>query len=46
VFFVRIDERGTLLRLVAPCSDVAAAERLVQKVLARATSVVFRRSLA
>jgi small-conductance mechanosensitive channel len=46
VLFVRIDERGTLLRLVAPCSDVKAAEKLVQKVLARATDVVFRRSLA
>jgi small-conductance mechanosensitive channel len=46
VYFVRIDERGTLLRLVATCSDVSAAEKLVQKVLARATSVVFRRSLA
>jgi small-conductance mechanosensitive channel len=46
VYFVRIDERGTLLRLVAPCSDVGAADRLVQKVLTRASSVVFRRSLA
>lgn len=46
VQYVRIDERGTLLRLVAPCSDVSGADKLVQKVLARAAAVVFRRSLA
>jgi small-conductance mechanosensitive channel len=46
VYYIRIDERGTLLRLVAPCGDVSGAEKLVQKVLARAAAVVFRRSLA
>jgi small conductance mechanosensitive channel len=46
VYFVRIDERGTLLRMVAACADVSAAEKLVQKVLARASHVVFRRALA
>ena len=45
VDFVRIDERGTLLRLVAACRDPAAAARLVQRALARASEVVFRRSL-
>jgi small-conductance mechanosensitive channel len=45
VYFVRIDERGTLLRLVASCNDVSSAEKLVQKVLGRAAQVVFRRSL-
>jgi small-conductance mechanosensitive channel len=45
VYFVRIDERGTLLRLVAPCKDVASADRLVQKVLGRAAQIVFRRAL-
>jgi small-conductance mechanosensitive channel len=45
VDFVRVDERGTLLRLVATCSDPPAANRLVQKALAKASQVVFRRSL-
>jgi small-conductance mechanosensitive channel len=45
VYFVRIDERGTLLRLVAPCTDTKAADRLVQKALGRASAVIFRRSL-
>lgn len=45
IYFVRVDERGTLLRLVATCRDAGAAERLVQRVLSRASQVVFRRSL-
>ncbi|HEY6909651.1 MAG TPA: mechanosensitive ion channel domain-containing protein [Myxococcales bacterium] len=45
VNFVRVDERGTLLRLVAHCTDAKAAERLVQKALGRAAAVVFRRAL-
>ncbi|MGZ6123707.1 MAG: mechanosensitive ion channel family protein, partial [Myxococcales bacterium] len=45
VDFVRVDERGTLLRLVATCTDPPAANRLVQKALGRAAQVVFRRSL-
>jgi len=45
VYFVRIDERGTLMRLVATCTDPAAADRLAQKTLARAAQVVFRRAL-
>ena len=45
VYYVRIDERGTLLRLVATCSDTPSADRLVQRALARASQVVFRRAL-
>ncbi|MGZ6125146.1 MAG: mechanosensitive ion channel family protein [Myxococcales bacterium] len=45
VDFVRVDERGTLLRLVATCADPQAANRLVQRALARASQVVFRRAL-
>jgi small-conductance mechanosensitive channel len=45
VYYVRVDERGTLLRLVATCVDNQAADRLVQKALARAAQVVFRRAL-
>ena len=45
VYFVRVDERGTLLRLVATCDDTAAADRLVQKALARAAQIVWRRAL-
>ena len=45
VYWVRIDERGTLLRLVATCTDSIAADRLGQKVLARAAQVVWRRAL-
>lgn len=42
VYWVRIDERGTLLRLVATCSDAVSADRLGQKVLARAAQLVWR----
>jgi hypothetical protein len=45
VDYVRVDERGTLLRLVATCTDPAAANRLVQRALARGSQVVFRRAL-
>ena len=45
VYWVRIDERGTLLRLVAACADAASADRLGQKILARAAQVVWRRAL-
>ncbi len=45
VYWVRIDERGTLLRLVATCADGGAADRLVQKTMARAAAIVFRNTL-
>lgn len=45
VDYLRVDERGTLLRLVASCADPPAANRLVQKALERASQVVFRRAL-
>lgn len=45
VYFVRVDERGTLLRLVATCTDTAAADRLGQKALKRASETAFRRAL-
>jgi small-conductance mechanosensitive channel len=45
VYYVRVDERGTLLRLVATCTEPAAADRLVQKALARAAQMVFKRAL-
>jgi small-conductance mechanosensitive channel len=45
VTWVRVDERGTLLRLVAACTDGISADRLGQKALARAAQVVFRRAL-
>ena len=45
VYWVRIDERGTLLRLVATCTDAASSDRLGQNVLARAAQVVWRRAL-
>ena len=44
VYWVRIDERGTLLRLVATCADAASSDRLGQKVLARASQTVWRRA--
>lgn len=45
VLYVRIDERGTLLRLIATCSDGAAADKLAQKVLARGAQIVHRASM-
>ena len=45
VVFVRIDERGALLRLVASCVDPAAADRLGQVTLKRASELIFRRAL-
>ncbi len=45
VYFTRVDERGTALLLVATCTDQPAANRLAQKALARASQIVFRRSL-
>jgi hypothetical protein len=45
VYWVRIDERGTLLRLVATCADASAADGLAQKTMARAAAIVFRNSL-
>ena len=45
VYYVRVDERGTLLRLVATCTDNQAADRLVQKALAQAAKAVFARAL-
>ena len=43
VYYVRIDQNGTLVRLVATCTDNEAADRLVQKALGRAAQVVFQR---
>lgn len=45
VYYVRVDERGTLLRLVATCTDNQAADRLVQKALAQAAQAVFGRAM-
>jgi small-conductance mechanosensitive channel len=45
VYYVRVDERGTLLRLVATCTDNQAADRLVQRALSRAAQMVFRRAM-
>jgi hypothetical protein len=45
VYWARIDERGTLLRLVATCTDGPAADELVQRTLARASQLVFRNAL-
>ena len=45
VYYVRVDERGTLLRLVATCTDAATADRLAQKALARAAQLLWRRAL-
>jgi small-conductance mechanosensitive channel len=45
VYFVRVDDRGTLLRLVATCLDPASADRLGQQTLSRASQVTFRRAL-
>jgi small-conductance mechanosensitive channel len=44
VYWVRIDELGTLLRLVATCADSTSADRLAQIALARASQVVWRRA--
>ena len=41
VYWVRIDERGTLLRLVATCSDGPSADRLTQQALGTAAEKVF-----
>ncbi len=41
-YWVRIDERGTLLRLVATCRDGASADRLVQKLFGMAAEKIFR----
>lgn len=45
VYWVRIDELGTLLRLVATCTDTSSSDRLGQLALARASKLVWRRSL-
>jgi small-conductance mechanosensitive channel len=45
VYFVKVDGSGTLLRLVATCTDATSADRLAQKALARAAQVVHRASL-
>jgi small-conductance mechanosensitive channel len=45
VEYVRVDASGTLLRLVATCKDPPCANQLVQRALARASQVVFRRAL-
>jgi hypothetical protein len=45
VYFVKVDVNGTLLRLVAACTDAVSADRLAQKTLARAAQVVHRASL-
>ncbi len=45
VYFVKVDMNGTLLRLVAACTDAVSADRLARKTLARAAQVVHRASL-
>ena len=45
VSYVRVDDHGTLLRLVATCTDNQGADRLVQKALSRAAQLVFRRAM-
>src|SRR5205814_1870584 len=45
VYWVRVDERGTLLRLRATWADATAADKRAQKTLARAAQVVWRRAL-
>jgi hypothetical protein len=40
-----VDVNGTLLKLVAACTDAVSADRLAQKTLARAAQVVHRASL-
>jgi small-conductance mechanosensitive channel len=45
VYWVKIQPEGTLLRLVATCADATSADRLGQKVLARAAQIVWRRAL-
>jgi small-conductance mechanosensitive channel len=42
VYWVRIDERGTLLRLVATCNDGPSADRLTQQALGKAAEKVFQ----
>lgn len=44
VYWIRIDERGTLLRLVATCTDAPSADRLFQRAMARAAEFVFHGS--
>lgn len=41
VYWIRIDERGTLLRLVATCHDGPSADKLTQQVLGAAAEKVF-----
>lgn len=45
VYWVKIDELGTLLRLVAACTDSASSDRLGQIALAGASRLVWRRAL-
>jgi small-conductance mechanosensitive channel len=45
VYWVKIDELGTLLRLVATCTDSASSDRLGQIALAGASRLVWRRAL-
>ena len=44
IYWVRIDERGTLLRLVATCTDGPSADRLTQKFFGQAAAKVFHES--
>lgn len=45
VYWVRIDERGTLMRLVATCEDGPSADRLTQRALGTAAEKVFHEPL-
>jgi len=45
VYWVKIDELGTLLRLVATCTDSTSSDRLGQIALAGASRLVWRRAL-
>ena len=41
VVWVRLDERGALLRLIAPCLDPTLADQLAQRALGRAVDLAF-----
>jgi len=42
VVWVRLDERGALMRLIAPCKAPSLADQLAQRALGRAVDLAFR----
>jgi small-conductance mechanosensitive channel len=44
VVWVRLDERGALMRLIAPCKAPSLADQLAQRALGRAVELAFRAS--